>query len=189
MPEEEFSGAAPEADLLIVKLKPAKEYLRELYLIPPKEAEVFQEDDIMLGISFAVKFATENRRPLSVCLGLGTSQGSHRGESPLCQTDRQHFQSPVRTPYPQRRETRGLSRHHYTEMLDSSRTADEIELRVGGEESQKRIFHGILGEIHPELYSLSSGIAYRGETGGYSYGSEIRNTGAFFCVRGDKKYR
>ena len=84
MPEEEFSGAAPEADLLIVKLKPAKEYLRELYLIPP-ETEVFQEDDIMLGISFAVKFATENRRPLSVCLGLGTSQGSHRGESPLCQ--------------------------------------------------------------------------------------------------------
>ena len=83
MPEEEFSGAAPEADLLIVKLKPAKEYLREFYLIPP-EAEVFQEDDIMLGISFAVKFATENRMPISVCLGLGTSQGSHRGESPLC---------------------------------------------------------------------------------------------------------
>ena len=51
--EEGVSGAAPEAELVIVKLKPAKEYLRELYLIPP-EAEVFQEDDIMLGISYAI---------------------------------------------------------------------------------------------------------------------------------------
>ena len=34
--EEGVSGAAPEAELVIVKLKPAKEYLRELYLIPPE---------------------------------------------------------------------------------------------------------------------------------------------------------
>ena len=152
MPEEEFSGAAPEADLLIVKLKPAKEYLRELYLIPP-EAEVFQEDDIMLGISFAVKFATENRRPLSVCLGLGTSQGSHRGESPLCQlidSTSNLSQNAVSTAAG----NEGLSRHHYTEMLDSSRTADEIELRVGGEESKNGFSMEFWGDS-PELYSLS----------------------------------
>ena len=46
IPEQGFSGAAPEAELVVVKLKQAKKYLRELYLIP-SSAEVFQEDDIM----------------------------------------------------------------------------------------------------------------------------------------------
>ena len=83
MPEEEFSGAAPEADLLIVKLKPAKEYLRG-NLSDTAGSGSFPGRRYHAGISFAVKFATENRMPISVCLGLGTSQGSHRGESPLC---------------------------------------------------------------------------------------------------------
>lgn len=39
-PEENFSGAAPEAILIIVKVKPAKKYLREFYLFPA-EAELF----------------------------------------------------------------------------------------------------------------------------------------------------
>lgn len=29
----EFTGAAPDADLVVVKLKPAKEYLKQFYLI------------------------------------------------------------------------------------------------------------------------------------------------------------
>ena len=75
IPEEGFSGAAPQAELVIVKLKPAKQYLRELYLLPP-EKDIFQEDDIMLGISFAVKIAFQLKKPLAICIGLGTSQGS-----------------------------------------------------------------------------------------------------------------
>ena len=59
----------------MVKLKTAKSYLREFYQYPP-QAEVFQENDIMLGISFAVKMAKSMGMPISVCLGLGTSQGA-----------------------------------------------------------------------------------------------------------------
>ena len=42
--EQDSSGTAPEATLIVVKLKPMKQYLRELYLIP-EGAEVFQEND------------------------------------------------------------------------------------------------------------------------------------------------
>ena len=45
-PEEGFCGAAPEAMLIIVKVKQAKKYLREFYLFP-SQAELFQENDIM----------------------------------------------------------------------------------------------------------------------------------------------
>ena len=44
-PEEGFCGAAPEAMLIIVKVKQAKKYLREFYLFP-SQAELFQENDI-----------------------------------------------------------------------------------------------------------------------------------------------
>ena len=48
-PEENFSGAAPEAMLIIVKVKQAKKYLQEFYLFP-SDAELFQENDIIMGM-------------------------------------------------------------------------------------------------------------------------------------------
>ena len=35
VPEENFTGAAPEASLIIIKVKQAKQYLRNFYLYPP----------------------------------------------------------------------------------------------------------------------------------------------------------
>ena len=51
VPGENFTGAAPEATLIIIKVKPAKQYLRNFYLYPP-EAEAFQENDVMDGHCF-----------------------------------------------------------------------------------------------------------------------------------------
>lgn len=131
--EEGVSGAAPEAELVIVKLKPAKEYLRELYLIPP-EAEVFQEDDIMLGISYAIKCALRYQKPLSVCVGLGSSQGSHRGDGPLSQyisSIADFTQNCVSVAAG----NEGLARRHYMGLLDEKTTSDILELRVGAKEA------------------------------------------------------
>ena len=84
VPSENFSGAAPGATLIIVKLKKAKTYLKEFYQIPPL-AEVYQEDDIMLG-DVLCQFEMCQRKwecLYPVCLGLGTSQGAHIGDSEL----------------------------------------------------------------------------------------------------------
>lgn len=79
---KKFSGAAPKATIIVVKLKKAKTYLREFYQYPP-QAAVFQENDIMLGVAFAVKTAREMGMPVSICLGVGSSQGAHIGDSEL----------------------------------------------------------------------------------------------------------
>ena len=42
LPEQDFSGAAPDAELVVVKLKQAKAYLREFYQIP-QDAEAFRK--------------------------------------------------------------------------------------------------------------------------------------------------
>lgn len=82
LPEQEFTGAAPECELVVVKLKPAKQYLRDFYLIP-SDAPAFQENDIMMGIKYLRVMAYRLGRPLVLLLGLGTNQGSHEGTSPL----------------------------------------------------------------------------------------------------------
>ena len=77
-----YLGAAPEADIVVVKLKEAKEYLRRYYFVPEGVA-AFEESDIMLGIAYANRFAIEFRKPIVICLGLGTNMGDHAGNSIL----------------------------------------------------------------------------------------------------------
>ena len=77
-----FRGAAPEAGILVVKVKPAKEYLRDYYLLP-QDALAYQENDLMLAVKFCDEFARVFRRPIVICLGIGTSMGNHNGSSPL----------------------------------------------------------------------------------------------------------
>ncbi len=128
--EEDFSGAAPEASLIIVKLKPAKKYLREFYLIP-SDAEVFQEDDLMLAISFAMEQAKKYRMPLSICIGLGTSQGGHLGYSPLSQfagSAASFSQNAISIAAG----NEGMARHHFEGDIESGKEVT-AELRVGQE--------------------------------------------------------
>lgn len=149
--EERFSGAAPDAELVVVKLKPAKKYLRELYMLP-SGAEAFQEDDIMLGISFAVKCARRSQKPLSVCIGLGTSQGAHRGEGPLSQyvgSVANFTQNAVAVAAG----NEGLSRHHYMGLLDEKNPKNVVELRVGPEESSYGFSMEFWGDA-PNFYSV-----------------------------------
>lgn len=77
-----FRGAAPEAGIVVVKLKPAKEYLKNYYLLP-SEALAYQENDVMLAVKYCESFVRLFQRPVVICLGIGTSMGNHSGTSPL----------------------------------------------------------------------------------------------------------
>lgn len=77
-----FCGAAPECDIAMVKLKPAKRYLKEFYFIR-EDSECYQENDIMLAVVYLYGLALKLERPLVLCLALGTNMGDHTGSSPL----------------------------------------------------------------------------------------------------------
>ena len=148
--EEDFSGAAPEASLLIIKLKPAKKYLRDFYLFPPA-AEVFQEDDIMLGISYAMDCARRYKMPLSICIGLGTSQGAHVGVSPLSQVVNWAANF-TQNALSVAAGNEGTARHHFQGTLDRRNGNKAAELRVGENENGFTMeFWGTL----PEEYYLT----------------------------------
>ncbi len=77
-----FLGGAPEADIVVVKLKDCKQYLRDFYLLP-QTVPAYQENDIMLGVQYADSFTEPFSRPVVICLGMGTNYGDHTGSSPL----------------------------------------------------------------------------------------------------------
>ena len=79
---ENFTGAAPGASIAMVKLKPAKQNLRNYFLIQ-ENAAAFQETDIMMGIHYLLNLAKELQQPLVLCIALGTNQGDHSGNAPL----------------------------------------------------------------------------------------------------------
>ena len=149
-PEENFSGAAPEAMLIVVKVKQAKKYLREFYLFP-SEAELFQENDIMMGVDFAVRTANDRKLPLSVCLGIGSSQGAHIGRNPLSiYVDYASQFSLISASIAAGNE--GAARHHYAGRLTHRENQASAELRVGNKEPGFTM--EFWGEP-PEIYNLS----------------------------------
>ncbi len=77
-----YLGAAPGADIVVVKLKECKQYLRDFYLIP-QDVPAYQETDIMLAVQYGNTFADTFRRPVVFCLGIGTNYGDHAGSSAL----------------------------------------------------------------------------------------------------------
>lgn len=82
--EEEvgFSGLAPLAGILMVKLRPAREKLRTFFQIND-DVPAYQEDDIMLGIRYLLEMAEIYRRPLVICIALGSNFGDHVGGGQL----------------------------------------------------------------------------------------------------------
>ncbi len=77
-----FSGIVPEAELVVVKLKEAKQNLRRIHFVP-EDATCYQESDVILGIRYVLSIAQKLRRPLAICIALGTSQGGHDGQGAL----------------------------------------------------------------------------------------------------------
>lgn len=77
-----FSSMAPEAGIIAVKLKQAKQNLRDFYGIS-SDADCYSEDDIILGIHFLLEKARELGKPIAICLALGTNQGDHNSSTIL----------------------------------------------------------------------------------------------------------
>jgi subtilisin family serine protease len=79
-----FLGAAPDADIVVVKLKECKRYLRDFYLLPER-VPAYEETDLLLAVQYGDRFARTFLRPVVFCIGVGTSYGDHEGSSALSQ--------------------------------------------------------------------------------------------------------
>lgn len=82
MPKDDFSGIVPLATLVVVKLKQAKQSLKDYFRIPDG-AECFQETDLLFGVYYLLRKQRELSMPMVLYIGVGTNQGSHTGATAL----------------------------------------------------------------------------------------------------------
>lgn len=149
-PEEDFIGAAPECTLAVVKLKPAKQYLKDFFFVPP-ESEVYQETDILMGINYLMRLAEQNRMPLVLCIGLGSNQGDHAGNDPLSSVLSGYTSLPGCYGCIAAGNEAGKG-HHYFGKLDRADEVRRVEILV---DDSTEGFSLEFWAQAPELYSIS----------------------------------
>lgn len=125
-----FSGVAPNADLIVIKLKQAKQFLRDYFLLP-EDALLFQESDIMMALTWALTKVAD-QGPYSVCCGLGTSQGSHQGDNPLSEYC-SSVHSGIGACICSGSGNEGNTQHHASGRIADSDEPYTAELKVGAE--------------------------------------------------------
>ena len=131
--ESDFVGVVPQSQFVIVKLKPAKPNLKQLILVP-EDVICYQENDIMFGITYLLNIANRLNKPIAICVGLGTNQGSHDGRTPLAdliytQSNRIGIATVVAAG------NEGNTGHHYYGEIDPRIGSDLVEIKVGEGES------------------------------------------------------
>lgn len=77
-----FAGVVPDSELVVVKLKKAKNNLKQIFCVP-NDKLCYQESDIILGVRYLVSVAEKLNRPIAICIALGSSQGGHDGSGAL----------------------------------------------------------------------------------------------------------
>lgn len=147
-PGAQFIGAAPESVIAVVKLKQAKQYLRDYYFIPDT-APAFQENDIMLGMRYLHLLAEKLKLPLIFCLALGSNLGGHSGSLPLSITAQQYTLLSNRIPVIGVGNEADQRHHFYSEIMNTSDTKT-VEIRVGENTT------GFMMELWTELPNILS---------------------------------
>ncbi|WP_312503517.1 S8 family peptidase [Lacrimispora sp.] len=126
---ESFSGVVPQADLVIVKLKEAKQNLKNIFFVP-EDALCYQESDIILGIRYAVTISERNNQPVVICIALGSNQGGHDGRGAVdSYIDYLTLLPGIGVCVSTGNE--GNSQRHYFNATNAAPYYNDFELRVG----------------------------------------------------------
>jgi tRNA G46 methylase TrmB len=72
-PTGEYIGVAPDSEIIAVKLRKAKQYYLDTYLVVPTEENVYETTDFVLAVEYMMQKAASLNRPISICVGLGTN--------------------------------------------------------------------------------------------------------------------
>ena len=149
-----YTGAAPDSDIVVIKLKQCKPYMRDYYLIP-EDVPAYAENDIMLAVKYAESFAVAFERPVVICMGVGTNQGNHAGNSPLAryldEVATQRSQAVVVAGG-----NEGNAAHHFRGQLKTGQSDnsnyEDVEIRVG--ENTRGFFLELWGSV-PDVFNIA----------------------------------
>ena len=146
----DFTGVAPDAYIGVVKLKEAKQDIKDYYLIEDG-AVAYQENDVMLGVRYLQDLADRINAPLVICLGLQNNLGGHSGESYLA-AYLQAVTSQLGCSAVSAAGNMANRRRHFQGSFTENEEEMTVEIRVG---ENVRGFALELWGDSPDIYSIS----------------------------------
>lgn len=128
MEEEQFTGVAPEADLLVVKLRQAEPCLKKFWFVG-EEVPAFDEEDLIAAVNFMIEFAQERQQEMVLYLGVSSAQGNHTGNGRFAEYLNLIAQQPGRAVIvPAGNE--GNAAHHFRSRSYEGILYQDVEIRV-----------------------------------------------------------
>lgn len=149
VPKEGFYGVAPDARLAVVKLKPAKLYLKQFFRLP-EDAVAYQENDMIFGIQYLIEYAAKVNKPIVICIAIDTSQYAHDGRGTTSYWLSFQAEQP-RIAIINAVGNEGNARRHYFGKIEDSNEYETVELNVGPNEKG---FSMELWGISPNSFSI-----------------------------------
>ena len=73
----EYIGAAPESELIVVKLRKARQYYLDKYFIYPEQENAYESTDVIMAIEYMMQKAAQLGKPIAICIGIGSNLGGH----------------------------------------------------------------------------------------------------------------
>ena len=131
--DADFSGVAPDSELVVVKLKRPKQYLLDFYSVRD-DVWACQEDDVMLAVRYVLDVSTALEKPVSICLGIGTNLGGHGGNGSLERYISQISLLPgISVHIASGNE--GISGHHFRGNVPQGQEYETVEFNVAEDEN------------------------------------------------------
>lgn len=145
-------NAAPHAELVVVKCRQAKRYLREYYQIS-QTADAYEESDIVAALKYLHDVSERENKPIVICMTMGTNMGDHAGTSFLDRyltllTNKRHHCVVIGGG------NEGNTAHHYegSIMLQAADAYEDVEVHVS--DGVSGFIMELWGKI-PNVYTIS----------------------------------
>ena len=151
--QHSFRGVAPGAEIVVVKLAPAKHYNRAIFNISGNVL-CYPETNILLGIEYIKNIAEKLNRPLIICVALGSSQSDHAGDSTLA-LRLNNLSTVPRMGITVSAGNEGNKRRHYHGIFSNGQVNKVFELRIGefDKDFSMEIWQKSPGKIAVEIIS------------------------------------
>jgi len=155
----EYIGAAPEAEIIAVKMKRAGAFHYEQFLIPERQENAYLSSDLMLGVHYILSKAEELGRPVVICIAIGSNLGGHSGFNPT-----EEYLTSVSgingVAVVCAAGNESQTRHHTNGTLAGSGTSQNVELAVGAmaEDIYLSLWNGASDRIAVSLTSPTGEI-------------------------------
>lgn len=129
-----FRGVAPQAELIVVKLAPAKKLNKKIFSIR-ESVLCYPETNIFLGIEYILSVIEQIQRPLVLCIGIGSSQSAHDGQSALGMYLNTLSAMPTIAVCVSAG-NEGNTKRHYRGTVSGTKYSQTVEFKIGENDSQ-----------------------------------------------------